>query len=133
MTTVQELYAALASGPLTDVGLRAFDYVPGEAEWPAAYTMPPVVDYEGLANNWGELKIDVVVLVSAALDKHQGKLLPYQDIEGAQSISDAVLRNPSLGFDDVHLMLKRSRPLHLTEQSDYRAFGALFEMVARLG
>jgi len=132
MTSLRELYAAIAAGPLTDVGLRAFDHVPGSSEWPAAYVLPPVVKYEGLANNVLELRVDIVVLVSAAVDKHQRNLLDYMDDQGPSSIPLAFHQNRTLGLDGVDAFIASARPLNYEEQAGYNAFGALLESAIRL-
>lgn len=132
MTTVSEVYTAIADGPLTAAGLRAFPYVPGSAEWPAAYMLPPVIDYETLADTHLHLSVGIVVLVSAAVDKHQGDLLAYMDDQGALSIPLAFHQNRSLGRTDVDAFVTRARPLNMTEQAGYQAFGALFESSVRL-
>jgi hypothetical protein len=132
MTTVRELYAGIKDGPLTSVGLRSFDYVPGSSEWPAAFVLPPVVEYETLAQNTLELRADIVVLVSAATDKKQLDLLDYMDDQGTLSIPLAFHSDPSLGLSGVNAVIIRARPLNYEEQADYKAFGALFEASIRL-
>lgn len=133
MTTVRELYAAIKDGPLAAVGLRAYDYVPGSAEWPAAFILPPKIDYETLDSSVLELDIGIVILVSAATDKQQLDLLDYVDDQNPRSIPLAFHQNPSLGLSDVHAFVKRSRPLDYVEQADYKAFGSLVEASVRLG
>jgi hypothetical protein len=133
MSTLQEVYAAIADGPLSAAGLLAYDHVPGESEWPAAYMLPPHVEFQGLNHGWLECDIRVIILVSAALDKKQRDLLAYQDAVGDQSIAAHVLADPSLGLPDLDLTVTRTRPMNLTEQADYRAFGAVIELTARIG
>lgn len=131
-TTIRELYEVGYVTRLATTGLRSFGYVPYDSEWPAAFLLPPVVDHEGLANNWGLIRVDVIVFVSAVIDQHQHKLLPYQDVDGDQSIPAAFLADPTLGLPGVDAHVVRSRPLNMTEQAGYQAFGALFETQAVL-
>lgn len=132
MVSLRELYRAIAAGPLKSVGLRAFDYVPASSEWPAAFVMPPVVNYTNLTSNVLELDIDIVVLVPAVIDSHQLDLLDHMDDQGPKSIPLAFHSNRSLGLSGVDAYVVKSRPLNMEEQAGYKAFGALFRVTARL-
>jgi hypothetical protein len=132
-TSLRQLYAAIAAGPLKSCGLRAFDYVPATSEWPAAYCMPPEITYEGITSTSHlELTIDIVLLVSAVVDKHQLNLLDYMDDQGPLSIPLAFHNDPSLGLQGVNAYVMLARPLNYEEQAGFNAFGALFETRARL-
>lgn len=132
MTSIRELYEAIAIGPLKAVGLHAFDHVPGSSEWPGAFLLPPVVEYESLADTVLELRTDIVVLVSATVDINQLKLLDYMDDQGPRSIPLAFHQNPSFGLNGVSGFIARSRPLNFEQQAGYQAFGAVFESSIRL-
>ncbi len=116
-----------------DVGLNAYDYVPGSAEWPGALVLPPAVEIEGAGNAPQVLRFDVLVLVSGAIDGNQLQLLDYQDLAGPRSIIRAFRDDPSLGFPDVTVRVLRSRVLGYEEQAGYQAFGATFELSAMIG
>lgn len=131
MTSIPQVYEAVKNVVAT-TGLRAFSYVPGSAEWPGAYLMPPQVVYEGLADNVLEFDVGIVILVSAATDKNQLQLLAYMDDQGDKSIPLAFHNNPGLGLDGVHAFVRMSRPLNFEEMSAYAAFGALLEVSIRL-
>jgi hypothetical protein len=132
MTTILQLYAAI-KGRLKTVDLNAYDHVPGSAEWPGAFVLPPMAEHEGAADDWLTLRFDVVIMVSSTIDKNQLKLLEYQALDGPKSIKGAFDQDPSLGFPDVHARVLRSRPLGYEEQAGYLGFGAVFEVVVRLG
>jgi hypothetical protein len=132
MTTIRQVYAAIKAR-LNSIGLNAYDYVPGSAEWPGALVLPPAVEIEGAGNAPQVLRFDVLVLVSGAIDGNQLQLLDYQDLVGPRSIIRAFRDDPSLGFDDVTVRVLRSRVLGYEEQAGYQAFGATFELSAMIG
>lgn len=131
MTTVRELYEGVRDR-LKTVGLKAYDYVPGTTEMPAAMMMPPMVEHEGLSDDWATLRFEVFVLVSGSIDEKQRRLLEYQDFEGPKSISAAFRADPTLGIG-VDVRVTRSRPVGFEEMAGYQVFGSVFEFVARLG
>lgn len=120
--------------PTTGRGLQAYDYVPGVNEWPGAVVLPPEIpDTEGADNGLLYLNIDIVVLVSGAIDEHQLKLLEYQSTRGARSISRAFAAEPTLGGVVGHIRITGSRPLNYEEQAGYQAFGCVFTARAMIG
>jgi len=126
------VYAAIKYR-LKDIGLNAYDYVPGSAEWPGAFILPPEVELEGLGDDWIVVVFDIVVLVSAPLDIQQLKLLEYQSLSGEKSISAAFKAEPTLGGLVGDIRIARSRPLGYEEQAGYQGFGCVFEAKARIG
>lgn len=131
MTTIKELYTAV-SNKLAEVGLISYPYIPGSSEWPGAFIMPPMVEHEGLSDDWTTCRFEVLVFVSSSIDEHQLRLLDYQDFDGERSISAAFRADPSLGGNGADVRVARSRPLGLDEQAGYQGFGSAFEFVARL-
>lgn len=114
-------------------GLQSYDFVPGANEWPAALILPPDIEWEGLSDDWATMRFEVIVLVSAAIDEKQLLLLDMMSTTGARSIPGAFRREPTLGglVGDVRVI--RSRALGYEEQAGYRAYGAVFECVTRIG
>lgn len=114
-------------------GLQSYDYVPGANEWPAALILPPDIEWEGLADEWATMRFEIIVLVSAAIDEKQLVLIEMMSSTGSRSVVAAFRKEPTLGglVGDVRVI--RSRPLGYEEQAGYRAYGAVFECVARIG
>lgn len=133
MTTLMEAYAAIAHGPVKAAGLRSFEYIPGSDEWPAAWLMPPQITYGSLGPCIVEARVDVVVMVTASVDKHQLKLFPYMDLDGPQSIAAAVLADPSCGgVPGLNVAPIRARSLSMEEQAGFNGYGALVELAVTI-
>lgn len=133
MTSIRDVYRAVKVR-LSDVGLNAYDYVPGASEWPGALVLPPnSVHVDGAGRAPMVLRFEVLVLVSGAIDENQLQLLDYMDVAGGKSILKAFGDDPSLGFPDVHVRVTESRVLGFEEQAGYQAYGAMFEFVAMVG
>ncbi len=126
--SVRDVVEAIKAGPIAQVGLRGWSFVPGSAEVPAAIVLPPEVTYEGLADNVLEMQITVVVLISASVDKHQLRLLEFMDDLGPNSLPGAFHADPSLGLDGVSAHVLRAYPLNFEQQAAYQAYGAAFEV-----
>jgi hypothetical protein len=113
-------------------GLNAYDFVPGASEWPGAFVLLPIIEHEGLADDWVTLRFDIVVLVSATIDENQLTLLEYQGETGDKSIHQAFASEPTLGGLCGDVRVARSRPLGYEEQAGYAGFGAVFETMVRI-
>ena len=117
----------------THRGLNAYDYVPSTSEWPGIFVLPPMVDPQGLADDWLEIEFEMVLLVSAAFDVNQLKLLPYQNVSGPLSIPRAFRQEPTLGGLVGDIRITGSRPLGYEEQAGYQGWGCVFQAKARIG
>lgn len=113
--------------------LQAYDYVPGINEFPGALVLPPTTLPEGADDGLLYLEFDIIVLVSAAIDEHQIKLLEYQSTKGPRSIARAFASEPTLGGLVGHIRITGSRPLNYEEQAGYQAFGCVFSAKAMIG
>lgn len=111
-------------------GFRAYDFVPGTNEWPAALVLPPSVEPQGADDGFLILRFEIVVLVSSAIDEHQLRLLEYQSTSGPKSIPGVFAAEPTLDGLVGTIRVERSRSLNYEEQAGYMAFGALFDTVA---
>lgn len=105
-------------------GLRVFDHVPSSAEFPAAFILPPDIDYlvtmhRGIIG----MELEVVVLVSAVVDRMQKDLFGYADWTGPQSIVTAIANDPTLGLSGIEAIVRSSRSLGLEEMAGYQAWG----------
>lgn len=116
-----------------DSGFQAYDYVPGAAEWPGAFVLPPTVEPQGADDGWLILRFEIVVLISAAIDLNQLRLLEYQSSAGPRSIPRAFAAEPTLGGLVGNVRVERSRPLSYEEQAGYMGFGCSFEVVVWVG
>lgn len=117
----------------THRGLQVYEYVPGSNEWPGALVLPPEVEDEGLANDWVTLRFQILILVAATIDESQLKLLEYQPTTGPRSIARAFSEEPTLGHLVGDIRITGSRPLNYEEQAGYQGYGAMFDVVARVG
>lgn len=132
-TDLEPIWAAMKYRLKEINGLGAYDYVPGAAEWPAAFLSGATVDHEGLADDWITVMFDIVLLVSAAFDVHQLKLLAYQSGTGPKSIPRVFRQDPTLGGLVGDIRIIGSRPLGYEEQAGYQGWGCVFEAKARIG
>lgn len=133
MTTIAEVYTALAAQVAPAIEDRCYDHVPGSANYPVAFLMPPAVESEGLSSDTLTLAFELVVLVSAFDHARAPLLFPYMEPSGDQSIRARIQDNRSLGFDDVDINPGDWRPLGLEEMAAYNAFGAAMTIVAAVG
>lgn len=133
MTTIEQVYDALAARLRTIPGMRAKEYVPGDTEFPVAFPEPPAVETDNLADDTLTLTFDLVVLVDTFEHRHARKLLKYQEPAGTHSVMAAVKSDPTLGLGEVNVIAGAWRPLGLQEMSYYRAFGAACAVTVLLG
>jgi hypothetical protein len=105
-------------------GLRVFDHVPGAADYPAALILPPDIDYRrAMAKGFVRLELEVVVLVSAVVDRMQRDLFEYLDWTGPKSIVAAVDNDKTLGIPGINAVAMSCRQLGLEEIAGYNAWG----------
>lgn len=126
MIGLPEVVAALAERLSLIDGLRVTDHVPMDTEYPAAFIVPPDIDYQrAFRLGAPSLSLDVVVLVAAAVDRQQRDLFDYLSWSGPKSVADT-LRKPdkTLGLTGVDCTVMTSRPLGEEEMAGYRAYGA---------
>ena len=131
MTPLTDVIEALAAQIDTITGLRVSDHVPESTEYPAAFIVPPVIEYEGLDD--GELICDVqvVLLVSSTVGRNQKQLYPW--LAGSGSIRAKLQDNRSLGLSDVDAHATSARPLGLQEMASYGAYGAVVNVQVMVG
>lgn len=105
-------------------GLRVFDHVPGAAEYPAALILPPDIDYRAsMLKGYIKLELEVVVLVSAVVNRMQKELFGYFDWSGPQSVVAAVDNDKTLGLTGINAVAMSCRQLGLEEIAGYQAWG----------
>ena len=132
MSTLQQAAEALATRARTLPNMNAKGWVPGSTDWPAAFVQPVTVDYEALANNDEDFRLELVVMVGAITDQAQLKLFKYMDVAGAHSVPNLVQSDRTLGLGDVDALVVRARSLGQQEQAAYQGYGCAFEVVVRL-
>jgi len=100
MTTLTETLAGLETLLGTVDGLRVYDHLPGDANYPAAVIMPPVVpDYrDDLAGDGSvSVRFPVLLLVPTTFARIQLQLYPFIEKTGAQSIFALIEADRTLG------------------------------------
>ena len=130
MSTLTEIVDGIVARLRTIEGLEVYGHVPGTAEFPAAFVMPPPIDYrQAMGAGVVRMDFEVVVLVGAFESAHQTNLFPYLDVTGSWSVLAAVDADRTLGLTDVDCVVLSSRPLGLEEISAYRAWGVSFQLL----
>lgn len=122
--------SALAGALETIQPLRVFDHVPLDTEYPAAFIVPPAVQYQH-AHQGGyiRLELDVILLVGSVVERAQRDLWKYLDWQGASSVYLAVRNDKTLGVPGVDANVVSSRTLGEEEMAGYRAFGAAVSLI----
>lgn len=126
MISLTDIIGGLEQQLKSIAGLRVHDFVPGSAEYPAAFILPPAeINYlmtmhRGLVGQ----ELEVVVLVSAVADRMQKDLFDYLDWTGPRSIIAAVDLDRTLGLTGIEAIATTGRFLSLEEVAGYQAWGA---------
>src|SRR4249919_913747 len=111
-------------------GLRVHDFVPGNTEYPAAFILPPDVDYRrAFTMGFISLELEVVVLVAAVADRMQKDLFGYLDWAGPQSVVAAVNNDKTLGLTGINAVAMSCRQLALEEVAGYQAWGGAVRFI----
>lgn len=130
MITLVDVIGGLEQQLKSIAGLRVHDFVPGSAEFPAAFILPPDLDYrQAFSRGVIRMELEVVVLVSAVADRMQKDLFGYLDWAGPQSVLVAVDNDKTLGLTGINCVAMSSRPLSLEEVAGYQAWGAAVRFV----
>ncbi len=132
MSTLEEVAEAVATRLRGIPGLNGRPYVPGSAVWPSAFVQPATIDYEGLSSTDADFRLEVVLMVGAAIDQNQMKLYKYMGLEGPHSVPAAIHADRTLGLGDIDALVVRSRLLGQQEQASYQGYGCVFEVTVRL-
>jgi hypothetical protein len=120
-----DIIAGLEQQLRSIAGLRVFDHVPGTAEYPAAFILPPAIDYrQTMQRGVIRLELEVVILVSSVVDRQAISLFPYIDDDGPQSIVAAVDNDKTLGLANINAVAMDCRQLGFEEVAGYGAYGA---------
>lgn len=133
--TVLEVVEAMGTALRTIAGLRVTEYVPDQPNLPAAWIVPPDINYHQ-AFQGGLKQFDVTVALFVAMngtDRVRAKqLLRYVDATGAESIP-AVLQ--AKDANDLYLsatcqsvMVTRFRPLGIEEIAATQMYGGAFDV-----
>jgi hypothetical protein len=125
VTTLAEVVEGLRVTIDTIPDLRVYDYVPGDANFPAAIVNPPTItDYHDDLDVGGfQAFFGIDVLVDIALDRKQLQLYPFIERTGASSIF-ATLKGQDLGFADVSVHVVGLEPLEQVEIGGKRCIGS---------
>jgi hypothetical protein len=129
---LEPVYKAIAAR-LKTLGPHAYDYVPGASEWPGFFLQPPMIDPEGLADDWCVITLEIVLIVSGAFDINQKQIMPYTNLTGPKSVWQAFRAEPTLGGLVGDIRITGSRPLGYEEQAGYQGFGVVFDARAMIG
>lgn len=126
MTSVRDVLVAL-----TDVlpgDLNRVAGALGSQLFPAAVVMPPSIeDYsESLSGDDLRFQVRIIVLVSSSTVEGITQLWDYQEVSGEKSVRAAIEADRSLGLDGVHVWVRSTDPLGLTEAAAYKAYGCSF-------
>jgi single-stranded DNA-specific DHH superfamily exonuclease len=130
VTTLTQLVEGLAATIRTIPNLRVTDHVPESTEYPAAFIVPPIIDYDNLDDSGGTFQFQVVLLVSTAIGRNQKQLYPW--LYGPGSIQATLQANRSLGLAGVDTYASGARPLPLQDMASYGAYGAVVDVQAVL-
>lgn len=130
MISLSDIIGGLEQQLTSIAGLRVHDFVPGNAEFPTAFILPPDIDYrQAFAKGVIRLELEVAVLVSASQDRMQKELFGYLDWTGPQSIVTAVDNDKTLGITGIDAHAMSARPLSLEEVAGFQAWGAAVRFV----
>lgn len=111
-------------------GLRALGYVPEDVNPPMMFVVPPEVDRSTFARGQMELRLEVVVFTSRAVDRvGQQAILEYASFTGPKSVWKAVDDRKDLGLTGTDAAVLRFRPLGIEEVAAYGYFGGAFELL----
>jgi hypothetical protein len=129
MTTLAEVIEGLRSRLDTIPGLNVSDHVPGHANVPAAFIVPPTgLEYDDLAEDDGEgtytAVFEVPILVGSAVAENQRTLVPFLDPRSPTSVFRAVQTDRTLGGLNVDAHVTGApRRLTFDEVAAYKAWG----------
>jgi len=117
MTTLAQVRDGLKTRLDTIDGLRVYDHVPGDANFPAAIIYPPTIaDYRSdLGEGAVEASFTVGLFVPVTLARQANNLYPFIERTGAQSVFATVEADRDLGFADVDAHAVSVEQLELTE------------------
>jgi len=135
VTTLAQVRDGLEARLKTIVGLRVYDHVPDDVQFPAATIEPPTVpDYrQNLAANLLSATIQIDLFVSAAIDRKQMDLYDYVEPTGARSILAAIEADRTLGLVAVDAFVLSAEPLGLVTYADTQCYGAAVTVQVFLG
>jgi hypothetical protein len=120
MTTLAQVRDGLFARLDTIDGLRVYKHVPENAHYPAALIFPPtVIDYRNdLDLRSFTVRMIVMLLVPATVDRQQLDLYAFIDRSGPASIFAAVAADSTLGGLNVSArVVAASDPLDLGEMA----------------
>lgn len=125
MIPLVDIVAALKTTLEQIDGLHVDDFVPGTANFPAAFVVPPEIDYQrAMRHGYIALELEVVVLVASSVARQQKDLFDYLDWSGTKSIVAIVDADKTLGLTGINAVAMSSRPLAAEEIASYQAWGA---------
>lgn len=135
MATVVEVIEAMGAALDTIDGLRVTEYVPDQPNLPAAWVVPPDIDYHQ-AFQGGLRQFDVTVAVFVSMngsDRVRAKhLLRYLDSLGPYSIPAALeakdANDLSLSATCQSVVVNRFRPLGIEEIAATQMYGGAFDV-----
>lgn len=125
MTTLAQVRDGLEARLDAIAGLRVYDYVPDDANYPAAVIFPPInTDYTDDHGMGGfTVRFAVMLFVPAAIDRKQLDLYALMDRTGASSIFAAVEADRTLGGLNVDARVVSAQdPLDLGQMAGTSVF-----------
>jgi len=132
MTSLSDIIGGLATQlDQLDPKLNVYPRPPGVWEAPAAFVVPPVIDYrQAMRAGVIKFEFDVVFLVAAFDADYQDDLIEYLDWQGPKSLRVRLDANRTLGLTDVDCVAMSARPLGLDEVAGYEGWGGAVQCLA---
>jgi hypothetical protein len=125
MTTLAQIRDGIEARLETIVGLRVYDYMPGDQNYPAAVIYPPVhTDYrDDLGYGSYPATFIVMLFVPATVDRQQLDLYDFLDRTGTSSIFAAIEADRTLGGLSVDArVVSAADPLDLGEMAGTKVY-----------
>jgi len=125
MTTLAQVRDGIEARLDTIDGLRVYDYIPGDVNYPAAAIFPPVHndyrDDQGFGSH--TTRWVVMLFVPAVVDRQQLDLYDLLDRTGTKSIFAAIEADRKLGGLDVDArVMSAADPLDLGEMAGAKTY-----------
>lgn len=139
MTTLAQVIEGLRARLDTIPGLNVSDHVPGQANFPAAFIVPPTdLTYDDLAEDDDDgtyvAVFEVPVLVGSAVAENQKALIPFLDPRSPTSVFRTVQADRQLGGLNVDAHVTGApRRVTFDEMAAYKAWGQIVQVQVVVG